>query len=136
MFLVFLAALLWGATNPLLKRYSEGFAATEAAENNNNNNNDEKSGGILRDIMFLLKRPKYLITQATNLSGTVVFFYSLQTTDVSIASVVANALTLAITCTVSAMIGDSVLSLKGIIGILLVMIGLGVCTYENEMSKK
>lgn len=130
MFLVFLAAFLWGATNPLLKRYSEGFAATEQ----NTNETDEK-GGALRDIMFLLKRPKYLITQATNLSGTVVFFYSLQTTDVSIAAVVANALTLAITCIVSAMIGDSVLSLKGIVGICLVMIGLGFCTYENELSK-
>jgi drug/metabolite transporter (DMT)-like permease len=129
MFLVFLAAFLWGATNPLLKRYSAGFA--EAEQNSNNN----EQGGVLRDIMFLLKRPKYLITQATNLSGTAVFFYSLQTTDVSIAAVVANALTLAITCIVSAMIGDSVLSLKGILGILLVMIGLGFCTYENELSK-
>lgn len=136
MFLVFLAAILWGVTNPLLKRYTAGFADTETVATKKKADESGGGGGALRDIKFLLQRPKYLITQATNLSGTVVFFWSLRTIDVSIAAVVANALTLVITCIVSAMIGDSKLSAKGMLGIVFVMIGLGLCTYDSELMKQ
>ena len=126
MFFIILTALLWGVTNPLLKRYSAGFADDAKQQEDNTNN-----GGALRDVKFLLSRPKYLITQIVNLSGTVVFAKALESSDMSIASVAANALALAITCVVSAMLGDSKLTPRGIVGILFVTVGLGMCTYES-----
>ena len=159
-FYIILAALLWGVTNPFLKRFTEGFETEknqQTSTNNQNQNNKKKNntttvdgknksvnddkdnnggGGFLRDIKFLLSRPKYLMTQALNLSGTVVFNYSLSFTDVSVAAVATNALALVVTCIVSAAIGDSVLKPKGMLGILFVIIGLGFCTYEAELKKK
>ena len=55
--------------------------------------------------------------------------------DVSVAAVATNALALVITCIVSAVIGDSVLKPKGMLGIVFVILGLGFCTYEAEMKK-
>ena len=139
MFFVCLAALLWGVTNPLLKRYTAGFEVADQHQQDKKKGaaaaNTGGGGGVLRDVMFLLQRPKYVVTQAVNLSGTVVFFYSLADTEISIAAIVANALTLAITCVVSALIGDSVLSRRGVLGIVLVIVGLGLCTYDYESRR-
>lgn len=133
-FYIIVAALMWGVTNPFLKRFTEGFDKTEQQQQKVKNGASD--GGVLGDVKFLLNRPKYLLTQALNLSGTVVFNYSLSFTDVSVAAVATNALALVITCIVSAAIGDSVLKPKGMLGIVFVIVGLGFCTYEAEMKKK
>lgn len=131
MFFIILTALLWGVTNPLLKRYSAGFADDAKQQQQQSDSSNNEGGGALRDVKFLLSRPKYLITQIVNLSGTVVFAKALESADMSIASVAANALALAITCVVSALLGDSKLTLRGIVGIFFVTVGLGMCTYES-----
>lgn len=116
---LFVAALIWGVTNPLLKRFTEGFA-------------DRKAGGVLDEIRFLLSRPAYLATQATNLTGSVAFFYALRTVDVSVASVVANALAFVITLVTGVMLlGDRAPTPRGWLAVVLILAGVSLCTLSK-----
>jgi multidrug transporter EmrE-like cation transporter len=115
--LVLLAAFLWGVTNPLLKHYSKGMTS---------------SGSAKDDFVFLLHRPKYLLTQVVNLSGSVVFFYSLREVDVSVGSIVVNSLAFVITVLMSVFVlREGPLRPRPAAGCLLVMIGTALCTYSS-----
>ncbi|CCW65081.1 unnamed protein product [Phytomonas sp. EM1] len=111
---LFLAALIWGVTNPFLKRYSAGM----------------KQGGTLKeDLNHLVRRPGYLCVQLINLSGSLVFFYALREVEVSIGSVVANSLTFVITLLTSSFIlCEGALRIQTVIGCSLVLIGTALCT--------
>lgn len=85
---------------------------------------------MLRDIKFLLSRPKYLITQILNLSGSVAFFYALRDVDVSIASVVTNSLAFVLTIIVSVFIlKEGSFKPRTWLGTLLVLVGVSLCTF-------
>lgn len=119
-FLMILAALLWGVTNPLLKHFSQGMAST---------------GSAREDVLFLVRRPKYLATQVVNLSGSVVFFYSLREVDVSVGSIVVNSLAFVITVLMSVLIlREGPLRPRTAVGCLLVMAGTALCTYSSGSS--
>ena len=121
MFFILLAAVLWGVTNPLLKKYTAGFDTAE------------KAAGWLGEAKFLLQRPKYVVTQAANLAGSAAFFMGLRTVDLSIGAVVANALTLAITCIVSVgVLREGAPSLRSSLGVVLIMAGVSLCTYSKS----
>jgi drug/metabolite transporter (DMT)-like permease len=127
MFFIFLAAVLWGVTNPLLKKYTAGFDTAVA--------DGLREPGWKGEVAFLLKRPKYLATQAANLSGSAAFFFGLRTVDLSIGAVVANALTLAITCVVSVgVLREGAPSLRSSVGVVLIMVGVSICTYSKESA--
>jgi drug/metabolite transporter (DMT)-like permease len=114
MYLLLLAALLWGVTNPFLKRFSAGLA---------------QQSSWFNDLMFLLRRPKYLFIQLLNLSGSVAFFAGLRDSDVSTGSIVCNSLAFVITVVMSLVIHEG-FRLKPLtyIGMALVMFGTALCT--------
>lgn len=113
-FLMVLAAVLWGTTNPLLKYYSRGLPS---------------SSSVVDDVLFLLKRPKYLCTQLLNLVGSVVFFYSLRDINVSVGSIVVNSLTFVITVLVSIFVlREGPLRRQTALGCLCVVVGTALCT--------
>lgn len=114
---LFVAALIWGVTNPLLKRHSAGMEAT---------------GSLTADLKHLVSRPKYLLIQATNLSGSVFFFYSLRDVDVSVGSIVANSLAFVITLLVSVFVlKEGSLKPQTMAGCALVMVGTALCTLSK-----
>lgn len=116
--LMLLAALLWGVTNPLLKHYSRGLTS---------------SGSTKDDLAFLLRRPKYLLTQVVNLSGSVAFFYSLREVDVSVGSIVVNSLAFVFTVLMSVVVlREGPLRPRTAAGCLLVMVGTALCTYSSS----
>jgi drug/metabolite transporter (DMT)-like permease len=116
-----ITALLWGITNPLLKRYSAGFASVDGGRG---------AGGS--EIAFLLRRPKYLLVQVLNLLGSVVFFWGLREGDVSSASIIANSLAFAITVVVSSVfMGEEPLSGRSAVGAGLVVAGVSICVYAK-----
>ncbi|KAG5478727.1 hypothetical protein LSCM1_06131 [Leishmania martiniquensis] len=118
--LMLLAALLWGVTNPLLKYYSRGMA---------------NGGSAKDDALFLVRRPKYLVTQVVNLSGSVVFFYSLREVDVSVGSIVVNSLAFVITVLMSVFVlREGMLCARIAVGCILVMVGTALCTYSSGTS--
>ena len=125
MVFIFLAAVLWGVTNPLLKLFTVGFADEKK----------DQSGGVLSDVLFLLRRPKYVLAQAVNFGGTACFFLGLRTVEVSVGSVVANALALAITCAVSVLVlKEEPLSLRSTAGVFCVVGGVSLCAYSRSLS--
>lgn len=118
--LMFLAALLWGVTNPLLKHFSQGMKA---------------KGSLKDDLLFLVSKPKYLITQVCNLLGSVVFFMGLRDVDVSVGSIVANSLAFVITVMISTLVlKEEPLNRRAGVGCLLVMMGTGLCTLSSTRS--
>lgn len=118
-----ITALLWGITNPLLKRYSAGFASVDASRG---------PGAAGGEIGFLLRRPKYLLVQVLNLLGSVVFFWGLREGDVSTASIIANSLAFAITVVVSSVfLGEEPLSGRSAVGAGLVVAGVSICVYAK-----
>jgi drug/metabolite transporter (DMT)-like permease len=120
MIFIFIAALLWGTTNPLLKRYSKGLAA---------------DGSMGSDIKFLLKKPKYLVAQILNLCGSVSFFWGLRNVDVSVGSIAANSMAFVITTVVSIFVlREGALRLRTGVGMLFVLIGTAVCTVAQSGS--
>ncbi|MEQ2269959.1 hypothetical protein XENORESO_012878 [Xenotaenia resolanae] len=66
-----LVSLLWGCTNPFLKKGSEGI------ENVTESN---RVSQLFVEIKFLLLNMKYLVPFLLNQSGSLVYFYTLSTT--------------------------------------------------------
>lgn len=121
MIFILIAAILWGATNPFLKKYTQGFSTAE------------KKPGVLGEIAFLLKRPKYLLVQGLNISGSVAFFMALRTADVSIAAVTTNALAFVFTVLVSVFVlKEGTIRPRTWAGLLLVLVGISLCILAKE----
>ncbi|KAG8349140.1 hypothetical protein TRVL_00011 [Trypanosoma vivax] len=121
MFLLLLAAFIWGVTNPLLKHYSSGMPAD--------------STSFLQDLMFLVRRPKYLAIQVTNLCGSVLFFAGLSNVDVAVGSVVANSLAFVITVLVSTVVmREDTLRPRALLGCSLVVAGISLCGISSSSS--
>ena len=119
MFWALVAAFLWGITNPLLKKFSTGFA-------------EKTETGVLAEVKFLVSRPKYLITQITNLAGSVMFFWGLRDGDVSSASIIANSLSFAITLlTSSFLLGEEKLTPRSWLGAIMILGGVCLCMYAK-----
>lgn len=92
-----LVSVLWGCTNPLLKRGTEGI------ENVTKTN---RISQLLAEVKFLFLNLKYLIPFVLNQSGSVVYYYTLSTTDLSLAVPVANSLTFLCTLLTGKMLGE------------------------------
>ena len=120
--LMFVAAVLWGVTNPLLKKFTAGMEDGSDKKHN-------ASRGFVGDIKFLFQRPKYLVTQGLNLLGSVAFFYALRDVDISTGSVVTNSLATAITLVVSVFVmKEGGMKPRTYLGIFLVLAGVSICT--------
>ncbi|XP_036927103.1 transmembrane protein 234 isoform X6 [Acanthopagrus latus] len=67
-----LVSVLWGCTNPLLKRGTEGIEhVTETS----------RVSQILAELKFLFLNLKYLVPFLLNQSGSLVYYYTLSTTE-------------------------------------------------------
>lgn len=114
---LFIAAFVWGVTNPLLKKYSAGL---------------EPTGSFLQDLKHLAQRPMYLLIQVTNLSGSVFFFLGLRTVDVTVGSIIANSLAFVITLLMSVFVlNEGKLKPQTVIGCAVVMVGTALCTVSK-----
>ena len=109
-------SVLWGSTNPLIKKFSSGIENCQS--------NVEK-------LKFLLFRPFYLFSLLGNQLGSVLFYVLLGSTDLGIAVPVVNSLTLLFTAIVGAIMGEGQVGVKGAVGTLLIMIGTGICNFER-----
>jgi drug/metabolite transporter (DMT)-like permease len=81
--------LIWGITNVLMKRGSTGI-----------NNLPQKSSrleSMIQEMVFLITRPLYILSFLANMSGSVLFYYTLSHSDVSLVGPIANALTFIVT---------------------------------------
>ena len=111
-----LISILWGSTNPLIKKFSSGIETCHS--------NVDK-------IQFLLYKPLYLISLLSNQLGSVLFYLLLGSTDLGTAVPVVNSLTLLFTAIVGVVLGEGRLGWKGAAGTVLIILGTGLSNLER-----
>ena len=66
---IFLVSIIWGVSNPFIKKGSEGIERVDKSSN--------KLLNTLYEFWFLFTRPSYVIPFAINMSGSVLFYFLL-----------------------------------------------------------
>ncbi|XP_034714994.1 transmembrane protein 234 [Etheostoma cragini] len=119
-----LVSVLWGCTNPFLKKGTEGI---ENVQHNNNN----RVLQLLAEVKFLFLNIKYLVPFLLNQSGSLVYYYTLSTTDLSLAVPVANSLTFLCTLLTGKLLGEEFGGRQAVAGMLLTMAGITLCVISS-----
>ncbi|XP_055705108.1 transmembrane protein 234 homolog [Phlebotomus papatasi] len=117
-----LVGFLWGATNPLIKKGSQGIQHVEA---------NSKIQKLFLEIKFIITRWQYWIPFLLNQSGSLVYFLTLQNTELSLAVPVANSLTFVFTAITAKILGEQQLHTRELLGILLILTGTTVCMVDR-----
>ncbi|CAH1371930.1 unnamed protein product [Tenebrio molitor] len=118
--------MLWGGTNPLIKRNSKDITKIKA---------DSWFKQFLLEIKYLLTNTKYLVPMALNQSGSVIYFLTLQSADLSLSVPVANSLTFVFTAISGWILGEQLPKRNTILGVILILAGTTLCCYDNYLNK-
>ncbi|XP_062325254.1 transmembrane protein 234 isoform X1 [Osmerus eperlanus] len=122
-----LVAVLWGCTNPFLKRGTEGIEHVKESS---------KLLQFMAEIKFLFLNVKYLIPFLLNQMGSVVYYFTLATTDMSLAVPVANSLTFVFTLLTGKLLGEEFGGKREVAGMILTMTGITVCVFSSITEAK
>ncbi|KAG5856043.1 hypothetical protein ANANG_G00003700 [Anguilla anguilla] len=117
-----LVALLWGGTNPFLKRGTEGIEEVK------------KGNAVLQflgELKFLFLNIKCLVPFVLNQSGSLVYYLTLATTDLSLAVPVANSLTFLFTLLTGKLLGEDIGGKRAVAGMCLTMLGVTLCVASS-----
>ncbi|XP_005099930.1 transmembrane protein 234 homolog [Aplysia californica] len=115
-------AFLWGATNPLLKRNSKGV---EKIQKNG------KISQFIAEFKFLFLNWKYLLSFLLNQSGSVVYYITLASADLTLAVPITNSLTFIFTALSSQVLGEKNLNWETLCGMVLVVAGVLLCVLSK-----
>lgn len=96
-------AFLWGITNPFIKRGSKGINAIPRTDNN-------KLVSLFNEFKFLLTNPIYISSLSINLLGSLLFYYSLSKSDISLVVPICNTLTFLITSITGRILGEDTMN--------------------------
>ncbi|XP_028251982.1 transmembrane protein 234 [Parambassis ranga] len=121
-----LVSVLWGCTNPFLKRGTEGI------ENVTKTN---RVSQLLAEVKFLFLNLKYLVPFLLNQSGSLVYYYTLSTTELSLAVPVANSLTFLCTLLTGRLLGEEFGGKQAVVGMFLTMAGITLCVISSIEDK-
>lgn len=124
-FWLVMVALLWGATNPFLKRGGEGIEKIK------------KDGVIqqfLAEVLFLVFNWKYMLPFVLNQSGSVLFYLTLASVDITLAVPITNSLTFICTGISGKLIGEKFGNKETYLGITLVLTGIATCVLAKSNS--
>ncbi|XP_072274407.1 transmembrane protein 234 [Pyxicephalus adspersus] len=94
-----LVAVLWGVTNPFLRKGAEGLERVRE---------DRTVWRLLYQAKFLISNYRYIIPFLLNQSGSVVFYLTLATTELSLAVPVCNSLALVFTVVTGLILGEDI----------------------------
>ncbi|CAK6971470.1 Hypothetical predicted protein [Scomber scombrus] len=117
-----LVAVLWGCTNPFLKKGTEGIEHVSKTS---------RVSQLLAEVKFLLLNLKYLIPFLLNQSGSLVYYYTLSTTELSLAVPVANTLTFLCTLLTGKLLGEEFGGKQAVAGMFLTMVGITLCVISS-----
>lgn len=126
--LLLLTAIIWGLTNPLIRRYSTGVQ-------------DAGRGTSwcrrrLAEILHLIRNPKYSLSFLANQLGSVLYLYVLSETELSLASPTVTALTFVITLCAGVLLGESMGQIScTCAGVFCVISGVYLCMMDNNIVK-
>ncbi|XP_022313507.2 transmembrane protein 234 homolog [Crassostrea virginica] len=117
-----LVAAMWGATNPFIKRGSRGI------ENIRENG---KVRQFLMELKFLICNWKYIVPFVINQSGSVLYYLTLASAELSLAVPITNSLTFLFTILSGWCLGDKIRHWETYVGMLLVLAGVALCVSDK-----
>lgn len=137
---VLLTALIWGCTNPFVKKGAKGI---EQVENSGATKTSYSVGEgrisrlkkalnrVAAEAKWCLFNWKLTVPFAVNQSGSLLFFYSLSQLDLSLVVPITNSLTTVFTAIMGRLLGEekTVHNVWCYFGMSLVCIGSGLCIY-------
>ena len=111
-------ALVWGITNPLLKRGSVGVEKIKRIG---------RLQQLLAELIFLALRWQYVVPFLINQTGSVLYYVTIGQADISLAVPITNSLTFLVTSIAGRMMGEKAPTNSTYIGVSLVVIGVAFC---------
>ncbi|XP_018580296.1 transmembrane protein 234 homolog [Anoplophora glabripennis] len=119
-------ALLWGGTNPLIKKNSKEILNVKA---------DSRILQFILELKYLATNVRYLIPMALNQLGSVLYFLTLKNVDLTLSVPVANSLTFVFTALSGWILGEQLPRKNAIFGILLILVGTVLCCIDKYVNK-
>ena len=114
----FAVALVWGITNPLLKKGSVGVEKIKRRG---------KLHQLLSELTFLALRWQYAVPFLINQTGSVLYYVTIGQADISLAVPITNSLTFLVTSIAGRMMGEKTPTTTTYFGVVLVLIGVACC---------
>ncbi|EKX40005.1 hypothetical protein GUITHDRAFT_154282 [Guillardia theta CCMP2712] len=118
-----LVGAVWGCTNPLLKRGSQGIQDIPKHKT--------AWRQSLNELIFLITRPAWLIPFLLNQCGSLLYYLTLGSADVSMAVPIANSLTFMWTWLTGVLLGEEKANAITLVGALVVVLGVALCVYSK-----
>lgn len=113
-----IVGFLWGATNPLIKRGSTGIDQIKA---------DTKIKNIFLQFKFMITNWGYIVPFLLNQSGSILYVFALQRSELSMAVPISNSCSFLFTAMMAIMLGEQKPSRNAFIGMALIAIGISIC---------
>lgn len=120
-----LVAALWGGTQPLLKRASAGLEQVH-----------ERTWArqLLQEMKTLFLNTEYLVPFLLNQSGSLLYYLTLASTDLTLAVPICNSLAIVFTLTVGKVLGEDIGGKEAVAGMLLTITGITLCITSSVMK--
>ncbi|XP_046684432.1 transmembrane protein 234 homolog isoform X1 [Homalodisca vitripennis] len=122
MMYLFLVGLLWGVTNPLIKKGSAGVSKVE--------------GGnvfvrFFKDIKFFVTNWKCMIPFLVNQSGSVLYYFTLKSANLTFAVPITNSVAFLVTAITGWCLGESAPKPRTILGSSLIVLGTACYIFDK-----
>nr|XP_004471395.1 transmembrane protein 234 [Dasypus novemcinctus] len=120
-----LVAALWGGTQPLLKRASTGLQQVQ-----------ERSWTqqLLQEMKTLFLNTEYLMPFLLNQCGSLLYYFTLASTDLTLAVPICNSLAIVFTLIVGKVLGEDIGGKRAVAGMVLTVTGITLCI-TSSVSK-
>lgn len=118
-------SLFWGITNPFMKKGVVGLEKVQHAS---------LLAQIGAEIWHLVKNWRYMVPFVLNQAGSLLFYVTISTAEISLAVPLANALTLVVTIFTGYLVGEK-LNQGLICGMALVLVGVTLCISSKATNQ-
>ena len=116
-----LVALLWGLTNPLMKAGSRGVENAKLGS---------RYWGWFAEVLFLACQWRYVTSFLLNQCGSVLFYWTVSRSDVSLVVPVTNSLTLVVTTLAGrVLLKEGAIPWRSYAGMALTLAGVTLCVW-------
>lgn len=120
-----LVAALWGGTQPLLKRASSGLQQVH-----------ERTWArqLVGEMKTLFLNTEYLMPFLLNQSGSLLYYLTLASTDLTLAVPICNSLAIVFTLIVGKLLGEDVGGKEAVAGMVLTITGITLCISSSVIK--
>ncbi|XP_075294304.1 transmembrane protein 234 isoform X3 [Opisthocomus hoazin] len=113
-----LVAVLWGSTGPFLRTGAAGLEEVRR---------QGRLRQLLAEIRFLGLSYKYMVPFLLNQGGSLLFYLTLASADLSLAVPLCNSLALIVTLVTGRILGEDIGGKRAVAGMLLTVLGVTLC---------